>query len=131
SRGCRRLRDRRFLHFSDPDPAERARLTKARWSDSSAYQTAIRAATVRDRKRRNCARSSLAPEGTKQDRRIRERSGARCRRDRASRDQGRGRQSGILCMHTKTIGLVAHTGKRGGAGLIKSIAKEFESVSIS
>ncbi|HEY3659821.1 MAG TPA: NAD(+)/NADH kinase [Candidatus Udaeobacter sp.] len=34
-------------------------------------------------------------------------------------------------MHTKTIGLVAHTGKRGVAELINSIAKEFERFSIS
>jgi Predicted sugar kinase len=47
------------------------------------------------------------------------------------RDQRRGRQSGILCMHTKTIGLIAHTGKRGVAELINSIAEEFERFSIS
>ena len=29
-------------------------------------------------------------------------------------------------MHTKTIGLIAHTGKRGVAELINSIAEEFE-----
>lgn len=34
-------------------------------------------------------------------------------------------------MHTKTIGLIAHTGKRGVAELINSIAKEFERFSIS
>jgi len=34
-------------------------------------------------------------------------------------------------MHTKTIGLIAHTGKRGVADLINSIAKEFERFSIS
>ena len=51
-------------------PAERGRLAKARWGDSGAYQTAIRAAAVGGRKRRNCARSLLAPEGTRQDRRF-------------------------------------------------------------
>ena len=34
-------------------------------------------------------------------------------------------------MHTKTIGLIAHTGKRGVAELINSIAEEFERFSIS
>ena len=34
-------------------------------------------------------------------------------------------------MHTKTIGLIAHTGKRGIAELINSIAEEFERFSIS
>ncbi len=34
-------------------------------------------------------------------------------------------------MHTKTIGLIAHTGKRGVAELINSIAQEFERFSIS
>ena len=34
-------------------------------------------------------------------------------------------------MHTKTIGLIAHTGKRGVAELINSIAAEFERFSIS
>ena len=34
-------------------------------------------------------------------------------------------------MHTKTIGLIAHTGKRGVAELINAIAKEFERFSIS
>src|SRR5438046_7825356 len=34
-------------------------------------------------------------------------------------------------MHTKTIGLIAHTGKRGVAELIDAIAKEFERFSIS
>ena len=34
-------------------------------------------------------------------------------------------------MHTKTIGLIAHTGKRGVAELINAIAEEFERFSIS
>src|ERR1700758_3783309 len=34
-------------------------------------------------------------------------------------------------MHTKTIGLVAHTGKRGVAELVNAIAEEFERFSIS
>ena len=34
-------------------------------------------------------------------------------------------------MHTKTIGLIAHTGKRGVAELINSITEEFERFSIS
>ncbi|HEY2680355.1 MAG TPA: NAD(+)/NADH kinase [Candidatus Udaeobacter sp.] len=34
-------------------------------------------------------------------------------------------------MHTKTIGLIAHTGKRGIAELINSIAEEFQRFSIS
>src|SRR5438067_2213198 len=34
-------------------------------------------------------------------------------------------------MHTKTIGLIAHTGKRGVAELINSIDEEFERFSIS
>ena len=34
-------------------------------------------------------------------------------------------------MHTKTIGLIAHTGKRGVAELINSIAEEFKRFSIS
>jgi NAD+ kinase len=34
-------------------------------------------------------------------------------------------------MHTKTIGLIAHTGKRGVAELINSIAEEFERFSIA
>src|SRR5262249_3110684 len=34
-------------------------------------------------------------------------------------------------MHTKTIGLIAHTGKRGVVELINSIAEEFERFSIS
>ena len=34
-------------------------------------------------------------------------------------------------MHTKTIGLIAHTGKRGVAELVNSIAEEFERFSIS
>src|SRR5437899_12417044 len=34
-------------------------------------------------------------------------------------------------MHTKTIGLIAHTGKRGVAELINAIAKEFDRLSIS
>jgi len=34
-------------------------------------------------------------------------------------------------MHTKTIGLIAHTGKRGVSELINSIAEEFERFSIS
>src|ERR1700747_396642 len=33
-------------------------------------------------------------------------------------------------MHTKTIGLIAHTGKRGVAELINSIAEEFARFSI-
>ena len=34
-------------------------------------------------------------------------------------------------MHTKTIGLIAHTGKRDVAELVNAIAKEFERFSIS
>src|SRR5436309_13793374 len=34
-------------------------------------------------------------------------------------------------MHTKTIGLIAHTGKRGVAELINAIAKEFDRLSTS
>ena len=34
-------------------------------------------------------------------------------------------------MHTKTIGLIAHTGKRGVAELVNAIAEEFKRFSIS
>ena len=41
----------------------------------------------------------------------------------------RRRQPGIFCMHPKTIGIIAHTGKPGVGDLVNAIAEEFSDLS--
>src|SRR5207249_10852534 len=112
-------------------PAKRIRLDNPKRRDSCINQTTVRTATRGRRQRRNRSRPGAAPKGPGQDSHFRYTFRPCGDRNRSIRYQRRGRQPGIFCMHPKTIGIIAHTGKPGVGDLVNAITQEFSRFSIT